>query len=160
MWSKRGIYWFHVYKQRKPGSKQAEAAYRQAIEAIAKALYIDDFTFCGALHASNLALSLTDSGKLEDAENFVKQALKINPWSEEAYRTLYAITLKKREYKKALNCLKKLSKIKPKDGEIHLDRAALHYFLNQTEKAKEEYNKGIKLGAKPRQKLEQLILSH
>ena len=126
----------------------------------AKALYIDDFTFCGALHASNLGLSLIDSGKLEDAENFVKQALKINPWSEEAYRTLYAITLKKREYKKALNCLKKLSKIKPKDGEIHLDRAALHYFLNQTAKAKEEYNKGIKLGAKPRQKLEQLILSH
>jgi len=157
IWSRRGIFWFHKFKKAAPGSIEAERALRLSLDGLSKAFALDDFSFCGALHASNFALVLVSTGNLDEAEKFAKKAVVINRCSEEAYRTLYGISYRKGDYKRSIYYLKKLSRLRPENGEIHLDMAALYYFTNRAEKAREEYKKGIELGAREREKLRVLL---
>jgi len=104
-----------------------------------------------------LAITLTHAGRLEEAEVYANRAIRLNINSPEAHRTLYAIAIKKEKYQEALDHLKKLSKLVPKDGEIHINMAALYLLFNQPAKARKAYEKGIALGGKPREKLEALL---
>lgn len=153
IWSRRGVYWFYVSK--KVRVKGLTSGY--VVDSFRKAYSLDDFSLEGALHASNLALSLISTGNLEEAESYARRAIALNSHSRDAYRALYNIALKKEQFNEALEPLKKLAKLKPKDGEIHLNMALVYFLLNQPMKAKASYQKGITLGGRPREKLENLL---
>lgn len=153
IWSRRGVYGFYASKKvRTKGLTPGDV-----VDSFRKAYTLDDFSLEGALHASNLALSLISVGNLEEAKSYAHRAIALNSHSPDAYRALYNIALKKEQYNEALEPLKKLTKLKPKDGEIHLNMALVYFLLNQPMKAKASYKKGITLGGSPREKLENLL---
>jgi len=157
LWMNRGAYWFNLWKRNIGRNPAAQEYRRKSLLAYYKAFSLNNFDYVGSFCAAHLSIMLIQSGQFKDAERFAHQALKIHPFAVEAYRTLYGIAVRGKEFKRAFKYLRKLSRLEPKDGEIHLDMAALYHFLNQPEKAKKEYSKGIKLGAKPRKKLEDLL---
>jgi len=154
---RRGLYWFQTFTHGNLRKEKTQTAYKKANLSFYKAFFLNRSNLSGAEHGSMLAFSLINSKKFEEAKNYANQALKINPYTSAPYKALYAISMETKDYKHALLYARKIIKLISKNGEAHLDLANLYQLLNQPEKAKEEYNKGIKLGAKPRKELEDLL---
>ena len=81
----------------------------------------------------------------------------MNANSPDAHNAFYSVTVRQKDYSRALYHLKKLARFDPKDGEIHLNMALMYALLNQPSEAKEAYQKGIDLGAEHRERLRSAI---
>lgn len=155
IWARRAKYWqFYISKIGNRESSNINQAYRRCLFALDRALRLDNFSIVGSVCASNLSHILLQAGRLEDAENFAHQALGINPFSAEAYRSLYITSMRQNQSDQALEYLKRLTRLEPQNGENHLNMAALYVRFNQTTRAKKAYQRGISLGAEPRKDLE------
>ncbi len=155
LWSKRGIACLYRYRQFVMDKNPLKTHYYQeSLKSFQYAFQLDDFTFEGALHASNTAYVLATGGFYKQASQLAKQALTLNANAIEAHRILYTLAYKQKSYTKALQHLHQLSKYDPRKGDIFIDMSCLYTILNQKEKARQCYLKGIRLGGKPRQKLQ------
>jgi len=157
IFGRRGLYWFKLFTQGDLKSESTQAAYKEANLGFYKAFYLNRSNLSGAEHGSLLAFSLINSKRFNEAEEYAAQALRINPYSPAPYKAFYAIYAERGEYQKALFYINKALKLRPKDGDAHLDIANCYYFLKQREKARKEYRKGIELGAGEREKLRVLL---
>lgn len=159
MWARRGVYWFHEYLKAKRSGEEGQAYFHSAVEDFQRAFDLDNFSLEGALHASNLALSLIRVGDLEKAEYYAQQAIRLNDDAPEAHKAFYNIMFHRQDYERALFHLRKLTRLTPKDGEIYLNMAVVYYLKNQVLKARELYQKGIDLGAQDRDQLKSLLFN-
>ena len=157
IWSRRGVYWFHLNRMSELMGTQSSAYLKQAIFNFKAACSFDPFSLEGALHASNLAIALTKTGDMEEAKKIALQALALSPDAPDAYRALYLIAVKNQAYDTALTHLVKLSALRPKDGETRINIAALLILLNRIDEARTEYRRGIERGGKPRDALETIL---
>ena len=157
IWSRRGVYWFHEYLKIVGSGGEGHQVQQRAADAFRKAVDLDNFSLEGSLHASNLALSLLRLGDIGQAEHYAQQAIRLNANSPDAHNAFYSVTVRQKDYSRALYHLKKLARFDPKDGEIHLNMALMYALLNQPSEAKEAYQKGIDLGAEHRDRLRSAI---
>ena len=157
IWSRRGVYWFYEYLKIVGKGGEGQSALYRAAEAFQKAADLDDFSLEGALHAGNLALSLLRLREIDQAALYAQQALRLNANSTEAHNASYSVAFRKKDYQGALYHLKKLARFDPTDGEVHLNMALMYALLNQPSEAREAYQKGIDLGAEPREQLRAAI---
>lgn len=157
IWNARALYWFHVLRTLPSESPKIQDIYKKALITFYQAYQFDDFSYNGALYASNIAIMLNNAGKLEDAVSFANQALEINPYCPDAFKALYHVSINKKDNQEALENFEKYAKYSPPNGEIQMNLAFLYQTLNQPELAKKAYKRGIELGGKPRPELGLLL---
>jgi tetratricopeptide (TPR) repeat protein len=159
MLTRRGIFWYNMFLKGNIEAGTTQEAYQKANLSFLTALLLNDSNLSGAQHAANLSISLIHSGNLDEAEKYARWALKINPLWLDGHRSLSNILKERRDYPNAVRQTLKAVKIAPENGELYLDLAQLYHIQGNPAEAKKSYEKGIRLGAKHREKLEVLLFS-
>ena len=62
----------------------------------------------------------------------------------------YLLALKRKEYQKALEALRKVVSLDPKDGETYMKMTTVYLLLNRRDDALKTYKKALELGEKPK----------
>ena len=93
----------------------------------------------------NLAIQNHKENKLEEAQNFYDQVLKINPEHSAAINNLGVIFLNLKKYQKALDYFKKAIEINPKYVDAHYNLGITLKTLGENQKAIASFEKTIEL---------------
>jgi tetratricopeptide (TPR) repeat protein len=93
----------------------------------------------------NLAIQNHKKNKLEEAQNFYDQVLKINSEHSEAINNLGVIFLNSKKYQKALDYFKKAIKINPNYVDAHYNLGITLKTLGENRKAIASFEKTIEL---------------
>ena len=94
---------------------------------------------------SNYGLILINSGKLKDAEFFIRKAIELNPKDSTAHYNLGGILKSQRKIKDAEFLIKKAIELNPKDSTAHYNLAIVLKDLGKLEESELSYRKAIKI---------------
>lgn len=140
--------------------KSLQEKYSEAVEAFKMAtsidrLYAKAFKALGKIYsklgnnemaeqylqkAADIYLS---SEKDEEAEDVLKELIKIKPDTQNAYNSLGVLYRKKGDTDKSLNFYKKALKIQPDGAHVHYNIGKLYLYLKNFQKAKEHIEKAV-----------------
>lgn len=157
IWARRGVYWFKMYFYDETAGPSRNNNLQQALNSFHYASRLDDFSLEGALHAANLALTLTWNKDLTKAETAARKALKLNSHSSLAHRANYFISVKRQAYNKALYHLKKALYLSQTNAEDYIKLATLYCITGKLEEGRTAYQKALSSGIPPQPDLEKIL---
>ena len=94
------------------------------------------------------AFELHQQQKLDEAEDFYKQALMQNPKNSQIYDLLGKLYFQKKDYKSSVEILERGLQIDEKDYELWFDYALSTKNLGECQRAKDAYYKALGLNPK------------
>ncbi|MDC3146985.1 tetratricopeptide repeat protein [Prochlorococcus sp. AH-716-I09] len=94
---------------------------------------------------SNYGVILINSGKLKDAEFFIRKAIKLNPKDSNAHYNLGGILKNQRKIKDAEFFIRKAIELNPKDSTAHYNLAIVLKDLGKLEESELSYRKAINI---------------
>ena len=89
----------------------------------------------------NSGIALSEAGKIDEAINVLKQALKIRPEDAPTHFQLGMTYSKSKSYKEAFDSFKRATHYKPDWAEAHFRLGMMSYVLGKESQALEEYQK-------------------
>ncbi|WP_269605964.1 FkbM family methyltransferase [Prochlorococcus marinus] len=114
-------------------------------EAVKYYKYFLDQGFTDAIVFSNYGMILKDQGRLEEAEDFLRNSIKLNPYFVEAYSNLGTILRSLGELNEAEEFTRQAIKINPDFAGAHTNLALILKDLGMLEESELQKNIGINI---------------
>lgn len=93
------------------------------------------------------AMSLSDSGRLDEAIEAFKQSLKLKPEEAQTHYSLGMTYSKAKDYKEAFESFRKAVRYKPEWAEAHFRLGVMSYVLGKKNQSTEEYKKLLEINS-------------
>ena len=115
--------------------RDSETLYRQAAEAVDDN-YVGHFLLAGVLH---------EQGKLNEAVEHYKEALRIKPYFIDALSELGLVLVTKRRYSEAIRCYNEALRLNPDYFNAHINIAVALSYQGNFDKARQHYNQAMQI---------------